>query len=146
MGWFSKAIKGLVDPRAAGESVIEGTVANYRAFQLTKPGFEPHQILILVYLARMRTHGKDTKSEAMQAEAYGATMDYACLPFPHNAAALAIDFVRLELPHVIRHCPDFEFLHEGYMRPVQEARERGVLDELYQRYNPNKAAESYERP
>ena len=143
MGWFLKAIKGVVVPRAAGESVIEGTVANYLAFQRTKPHFEPHQILILVFLARMRTHGKDTKSDEMYAEAFRATVSYACLPFPHNAAALAVDFIRLELPHVIRKCPDFESFQSGYLVSVQNAQERGVFNELYQKYNPTKAARSH---
>ena len=139
MSWAWKAIKGLIDHRAAGESVIEGTEANYRGFQRMNPSLEPHQILSLVYLARMRPRGKNPKSEAMQAEAHAITLEYSCLPFPISARALAIDFVRLELPHVIRQCPDFEVMHSEYMRPVREARQSGECDELYRRYNPGMA-------
>lgn len=139
MSWAWKVIKGLVDPRAAGEGLIESTEAYYCRIQRTNPSLEPHQILSLVYLSRMLTHGKNTKSEAVQVEAHATTLDYSCLAFPINVRALAMEFVRLELPHVIRECPDFELRHSEYLRPVREARKRGQCDELYRRYNPTMA-------
>jgi hypothetical protein len=143
MSWFLKAIKGLVDPRAAGESVIEGTEANYLGFQRVNPRLEPHKLLIFVYLARMQTHGKNVKTEAMQTEAFTKTIEYSCLPFPMNVRALAIDFVRAELPHVIRQCPDFESKHLEYMQPVLEANQRGEFEILYRKSNPDMGASMF---
>lgn len=140
MSWFWKSIKGIVDPRASGESIIERSEANYREFERTNPGAEPHQILTLVYLGRMITHGKNPKSEVMQAEALARTFDYACLPFPISVRALAIALVNFERPDILKQCPDIERQYSEYMRPVREARQRDQCDELYRRYNPKMAA------
>lgn len=140
MSWFWKSIKGIVDPRASGESIIERSEANYREFQRRNPGAEPHQILTLVYLGRMATHGKNPNSELMQAEALARTFEYSCLPFPTSVRALGIAIVNFERPDILAQCPDMERQYLEYMKPVREARQCGQCDELYRRYNPSMAA------
>jgi hypothetical protein len=140
MSWFWKSVKGIVDPRASGESIIERCEVNYREFERTNAGAEPHQILAIVYSSRMMTHGKNPNSEIMQAEGLAKTFEYSCLPFPTNVRALAIALVNFERPDILKQCPDMERQYSEYMRPVREARQRNQCDELYRKYNPKMAA------
>ncbi len=139
MGWIWKTLKGFVDPRAAGESIIEKQVEVYRQSQQLNPSAEPHYFLMLVYLSRMVIHGKNPKHPLMQAEALAKTCEYACLPFPNNVRALGISLVQFVRPDVMQQCPDFEREYSDLMAPVHEARQRGQFDNLYRKYNPTMA-------
>jgi len=140
MSWFTKSLKGIFDPRASGESIIERLETTYREAVATNPNAEPHQILWAVYLSRIATHGKKPESEEVQAEAAEMTLEYACLPFPDNVQALGIAFINLERPDILQQCPDIKSRYTELMAPVREARQRGQLEELYRKYNPTMAA------
>lgn len=140
MSWLWNSIKGIVDPRASGESVIERSEANYREFQRKNPYAEPHQLLSLVYLARMATHGKNPSSEEMRTESLARTFEYACLAFPANVRALALAFIQFERPDIMKQCPEFNRHYLEYMMPVREAQLNDRCDELYRRLNPKMAA------
>ncbi len=105
MSWFRKSLKGLIDPLAAGESMIETQEKIYRQTQQKSPGVDPHQILAGVYLSRMRTHGKDTRNEETRIEALTRTYTYACLPFPQSIRVLGIAFIQFERPDIMKQCP-----------------------------------------
>lgn len=142
MGWFTKSLKGIIDPRASGESIIERIQAIYREGIAANPQAEPHQALWAVYLSRIATHGKNPQSEAVQAEAAAATKDFSCLAFPDNVEALGIAFINFERPDILQQCPDITARFTALMAPVREAQQRGQLEELYKRYNPTMAAMS----
>lgn len=134
MSWFWKSLKGIIDPQASGESIIERSESNYRETERMSPGAEPHQILICVYLARV-PNGGGTEDDR-QCAALAKTFNYSCLPFPINIRALAVEFIKLERPDILNQFPQFADKLSEYMMPVQEARKNARQGELYKKYNP----------
>jgi hypothetical protein len=139
MGWFFKSIKGIVDRRASGESIIELQLRNYLEFSKKNPEAEPHTILSHVHARRMAVHGNNPQNEAAQVQSLSETFAFACLPFPKNVRASSIAFINLERPDILQHCPDILAEYRHLMLPVREARKRGEFQDLYQRYNPTLA-------
>jgi hypothetical protein len=131
--------KGIVDPRAAGHSIIKSFEDGYRKAQQLYPGADEHILLTQACLARMVTHFKNPHSEETKQEAINLTVLYACVPPPNNVRALAIHFIRLERPDIIRDYQEFTEEYEALMRPVETASERNEVELLYRRYNPTLA-------
>ena len=136
MGWFWKSLKGMIDPRASGESIIERSEANYRQSEQMSRGAEPHYILMHVYVTRMATHGKNPHNPVVQAEGLTKTFEYACLPFAKNIRALGIYFIQFERPDIIQQCPEFDWEYSELMAPITDARQQDQLGALYRKYNP----------
>lgn len=141
MGWFTKSLKGIFDPRSSGESIIERQEEIYGQTVKMYPEAEPHQILALVYLSRMATHGKAIQSPAMQAEALAKTYEFSCLPFPKNIRALGISFIEFERPDIMEQCMNFESEFGILMIPIREAQLKDQLGLLYRQLNPRLAQE-----
>jgi len=136
MSGFWKSLKGIIDPRTSGESIIETQEKIYRRTQQQRPSGDPHDILASVFLSRMRTNGRNIKSKEMQIEAYARTVGYACLPFPKNVRALGITFIQFERPDITKQCPDLEIDFRELMAPVDDAIQTGQFEELYRKCNP----------
>ena len=140
MGWFWKSLKGIADPLSSAESIIERQEAGYRDLVRKNPDTEPHQILAMLYLSRMLTHGKNPQSEEMQAESVSNTRKFSCLPFPNNVRAFGLALVQMERPDVLQQHPELELEYLNLMEPVNEAIVNDHFDELYRRCNPKMAA------
>src|SRR5205823_2616954 len=141
MGWFWNSIKGIVDPRAAGEGIIETMERIYRKEQQMYPDLDPHWHLALTWLSRMATHGVK-QDEMTQIQAFGKTFACSHLPFPQNVRALGISIIIFERPDIMRRCSEFESEYDALLAPLAEAEQRGTMAGLYARYNPRLAAEA----
>ena len=139
MGWLSNTIKGFVDPRSSGLSIIEKQEDVFRKLQQMHPDLDPHWHLALTWLSRMATHGvkQDEKTEI---QALGKTIAFAHLPFPQNVRALGISIIMFERPDIMRQCPEFESEYDALLAPLAEAEHRGTRAALYAQYNPRLAA------
>lgn len=140
MGWFWNNLKGIVDPKLGGESIIEAMERIYRREQQTYPELDPHYLLGRTWLIRMKTHGLK-QDEITELQSLTKTYVFAHLPFPQNVRALGISIIMYERPDVMRQCPEFDSEYDELLRPVSEAEQRGTMLELYFRYNPRMAAE-----
>jgi hypothetical protein len=144
MGWFLNTIKGLVDPRAAGEGIIQSMERVFRAEQKMYPDLDPHWHLTLTWQSRMTTHGIKSDEES-QMRAMGKTFRFAHLPFPKNIRALGIATIIFERPDIMSQCPEFDGEFDALLAPLGEADQNGTLLALYAKYNPRLAAEAQKK-
>lgn len=139
---IGRFFKSLVNPEAMGEEIIALQEKAYREAQKMYPGADPHLLLAQVWLSRMAARGKSPNDEQLQTVAFSETMQFACVPPPKNVRALGHYFVYKERPDIIKSYPKFGDEFTQLMAPVFAAREKGQIDSLYSRFNPQMAAEA----
>jgi hypothetical protein len=135
-------LKSLVSPETMGDEIISLQERAYREAQRMYPGADPHMLLAQVWLSRMAAHGKDPMDETLQTVAFSETMQFSCVAPPNNVRALALYFIYKERPDVIQNHPKFGQEFDRLMAPVMAAIQGGGMDTLYQRYNPQMAAQA----
>ena len=132
-------LKSLVNAEAMGDEIIRIQVDTYNFMKAKHPDCEPHQLLALVWLSRMKALGKNVQSELMQQQAYTETLQYACLPPTSNARALGLWFIYKERRDILERYPRFASEYESLLSPIMQAMETGNLMVFYGRYNPKAA-------
>lgn len=135
-------LKSLVNAEAMGDEIISVQERVYREAQRRYPGADPHMLLAQVWLSRMAAHGKTPMDETLQTVAFSETMQFSCVAPPNNVRALALYFIYKERPDIIQNYPKFAQEFERLMAPVMAAIESGSIDTLYQRFNPQMAAQA----
>ena len=109
---------------------------SYKSYQVTFPGKDPHYYLARVWLSFKAMYGANPRDETLQMAAFSSTYLLACIPPPRCARALAIHLLSQERPDVIEKYKELETEFGELFLPVLEAKEKGTVDELYRRYNP----------
>lgn len=133
---IGKFIKGIFDPKALGENIVEKQVEVYQQQKNCFPNEEPHVHLAQTWLSRMAVHGKDSNDASLQTLAFTETYIFACLPPPICAKALGLYILYKERLDIIEACPKFKQEFNQLMMPVMQAQNNGTDKELYKKYNP----------
>lgn len=139
---LGRFLKALVNPEAMEDELIALTERGYREAQRLYPGADPHVFLAQVWIGRMVAEGKDPKDEMLQTMAYSETMQFACIAPPNNVRALALYFIYKQRPYTIQNYPKFSLEFQRLMAPVMTAGASGNIEALYQRFNPQMAAQA----
>lgn len=126
----------LVDPEVCGEEMIATQVKCYATSIAHCPKEEPHEILMNLWVARMRTRGRFSIDPAIKSKAFLDTSMFACLQFPENARVLGLWFIAEERPDIVQAFPKFDAEFMRLMAPVYRAVEEDTFLDLYRRYNP----------
>jgi hypothetical protein len=101
------------------------------------PREEPHMILSKVLINfKYKNHRFDPQIQAL---AFGETMQFACLPYPENARALAYFYFWQSSEGEFMKNPSNESTFTSLMQPVVRAQANGTFQQLYARYNPRLA-------
>lgn len=135
-------LKSLVNPEAMGDEIIAVQERVYREAQRMHPGADPHMYLAQAWLVRMAAHGKNPTDEMLKVMAFSETMQFACVAPPNNMRALGLYFIYKERPDIIQNYPKFGLEFARLMAPVMAATENGSMEALYQRFNPQLAAQA----
>ena len=108
----------------------------YFELKHARPTDEPHDLLALVWLSRMATHGHDIHSPELHTLAFSETMKFACVAPPSCVRALALYIIYKEKQKVIESSPRYQQEYGMLMNPVFETMANGTMLELYAKYNP----------
>ncbi|MGB5987433.1 MAG: hypothetical protein WBG37_19160 [Desulfobacterales bacterium] len=76
--------------------------------------------------------------------AFGETFLHACVKPPLCARSLGLYFLYKEHPEIIEKYPKFGEEYTELIGPIFEAQEDGTIEELYRRYNPTMADDTFE--
>lgn len=139
---IGRFLKSLVNPEAMGEEIIALQEKAYGEAQKMYSGADPHLLLAQVWLSRMAARGKNPNDQQLQTVAFSETMLFACVPPPENVRALGHYFIHKERPDIIESYPRLGEEFAQIMAPVFVAKDKGQLDLLYSRFNPQMAAEA----
>lgn len=125
---------------ALGDQIIDTIVSMYEKAQRQQPHEEPHVWLGNVWLGRAGAeHGVDISDPKMLKIALYETYLCSCVEPPIGARALGLYFLFKEHSEIIEKYTKFAKEFDELIGPVIEARDKGTIDELYRRYNPNTA-------
>jgi len=136
-----RAIASMFSDRILAEETIRKQEEVYEGQKRLYPELEPHDHLAQVWLSRMAAAGHDPHDSTMQMLAYTETMQFACVPPPKCARALALFILYKENERVIEGSVEYQEEFEKLMSPVMKADEKGRMLELYAKYNPKRAAQ-----
>ncbi len=140
MGWF-RTIASMFSPRKRAEETVKKYEEIYEKVKQTYPESEPHDHLAQVWLSRMSIADNKNRNLDMQDVAYRVTKQFACVPPPECVRALAIHMVNIEDQESFLASSRFQKEFTILMTPVDLAKEKGTMHELYAKYNPNRAME-----
>ncbi len=121
-----------------GEEIVSQQEKIYRLSGKIFPDADLHDRLVGLWISRMRARRKNIEEEEIEKMlARAQTALFACAPPPGSVRALGLYFIYKEHPDIILSCPKFGKEFEKLMMPVFVAKEKGSLEQLYRRYNPN---------
>ncbi len=141
-------LKSLVNAEAMGDEIIAVQERGYLQAQRMYCGADPHMLLAQLWLARRAAWGEIPTDKMHQVVgmhqiiAFTETMQFACIAPPNNMRALGLYFIYKERPDIIQNYPKFGSEFARLMAPIMAATESGGMEALYQRFNPQMAAQA----
>lgn len=132
----------LIDSEVCGEEMVATQVKCYSIEAACSPKCEPHEILMKLWFARLRSNGHYPPSDDARSKAFIETMQFSCLPYPDCARTLGLWFIAAERPDIIQEYPKFSQEFRRIMTPVYQTIESDTFFDLYRKYNPVMAANS----
>jgi hypothetical protein len=136
--------RSVVDRKFLGKEIVKKQIEIYYQQRNLYPDQSPHIHLAQVWLSRQAARGSNINTQEMQSLSYTETLLFACIPHPRCAEALGLYILYEERPDIPKDFPEFAMSYIKLLGPVIETKEKGNLEQLYQKYNPNMPEEYVE--
>jgi hypothetical protein len=129
--------RSIVDRKFLGNDIVKKQIEIYYQQRHLYPDQAQHFHLAQTWLSRQSAHGVNISTQNMQNQSYAKTLLLACIPHPQCAEALGLFILYDELPDIPKDFPEFAMSYMQLVAPVVEIKEKGNLEQLYRKNNPN---------
>ena len=135
---IGRFLKTLVSPKAMAEEIIRLQAEIYRATEKALPDADPHILLALVWLSRMKAARKvDPNDPASLQRAYAETWQFSVMPRPQGVRALGLYFLHQERADICGAFPEYMHEYNEILAPGLKAMHSGEFFTQYAEINPN---------
>ena len=130
-------LRSIVDRKYLGKNTVKKQSEIYYIQRNLYPDQPPHRHLAQTWLSRQSALGREINSQEMQNQAYSETLICACIQHPVCAEALGLFTLSQERPDIFKDYEEFGERFTQLIFPVLDLDEKGALEPLYRKYNPN---------
>lgn len=137
MRLFKNFLKFILNFANNPNKFVDDIENTYIRCRTETTGMDPHYYLAQTWLTYMASCGKNVEKEEFQIAAFPVTQLIACVPHPYCGRALGIFLLYKKNPKILKQYPLLLDDFNRFIYPVFEVAEKGNIEELYKKYNPN---------